>query len=128
MNGKERILATLRHEKTDRVAWLPFAGIHAGSLIEKNATEVLTNGDDLFDSLMEVKKMYQPDGMPVIFDLQVEAEILGCDMAWADETPASVSSHPLAETTEIICDCKQPTPPVSYTHLRAHETKANLVC
>jgi uroporphyrinogen decarboxylase len=110
MNGKERVLATLRHEKTDRVAWVPFAGVHAGSLIGKNATEVLTNGDDLFNALMEVKKLYQPDGMPVIFDLQVEAEILGCEMVWADDGPASVKSHPLAETSDMICDCHQPTP------------------
>lgn len=108
MTGKERILATLKHEKTDRVPWVPFAGVHAGSLIGKNATEVLTNGDDLYRSLMEVKKLYQPDGMPVIFDLQVEAEILGCELLWAEEAPASVSSHPLEDSTEMLCDCKQP--------------------
>jgi len=73
MNGKERILKTLKHEKVDRVPWVPFAGVHAGSLIGKNATEMLTDGQALFDGLMQVHKLYQPDGMPVIFDLQVEA-------------------------------------------------------
>ncbi len=110
MNGKELVLKTLSHEKVDRVPWVPFAGVHAGSLIGKNATEVLTDGDALYDALMEVHKLYQPDGMPVIFDLQVEAEILGCDLVWADEAPASVSSHPLSDTTEMLCDCVQPTP------------------
>lgn len=110
MNGKERVLATLRHEKTDRVPWVPFAGVHAGSLIGKNATEMLTDKDVLFQALTEVKKLYQPDGMPVIFDLQVEAEILGCDLVWAEQAPASVSSHPLENTTEMLCECLQPDP------------------
>jgi len=110
MTGKERVLATLRHESVDRVAWVPFAGVHAGSLIGKDATAVLTDGDALYAALMEVKKLYQPDGMPVVFDLQVEAEILGCDLVWAEQAPASVSSHPLEDTKEMLCDCKQPEP------------------
>lgn len=108
MTGKERVLKTLRHEEVDRVAWVPFAGVHAGSLIGKNATEMLTDGDVLFKALQEVHKLYAPDGLPVIFDLQVEAEILGCELVWADEAPASVKTHPLAETKDMLCDCKQP--------------------
>ena len=110
MTGKERVLNTLKHEKVDRVPWVPFAGVHAASLIGRNATDALSDGDVLFESLMEVKKLYSPDGMPVIFDLQVEAEILGCDLVWAEEAPPSVSSHPLENEAEIPCDCKQPTP------------------
>ena len=109
MNGRERILGTLRHEPVDRVAWVPFAGVHAGSLIDKNATEMLTDGNALFEGLMQVHKLYQSDGMPVIFDLQIEAEILGCEMHWADCAPPSVKSHPLADTNEMLCDCRQPT-------------------
>jgi methanogenic corrinoid protein MtbC1 len=108
MNGKDRILKTLKHEKVDRVAWVPFAGVHAGSLIGKNASEMLSNGQNLFDGLMQVHKLYQPDGMPVIFDLQVEAEILGCELHWAEFGPPSVKTHPLAETNEMLCDCLQP--------------------
>lgn len=108
MNGKERILKTLKHEKVDRVPWVPFAGVHAGSLINKNATEMLTDGQVLYEGLMQVHKLYQPDGMPVIFDLQVEAEILGCEMHWAECAPPSVKTHPLADTNDMLCDCRQP--------------------
>lgn len=111
MTGKELVLNTLTHKPVDRVPWVPFAGVHAASLIGKNATEALSDGDVLYDSLMEVHKLYQPDGMPVIFDLQVEAEILGCDLLWAEEAPPSVASHPLAgeeNKGEMICDCHQP--------------------
>lgn len=109
MTGKERVLQTLKHEKVDRVAWVPFAGVHAGSLIGKNATEMLSDGDNLFNGVMQVHKLYQPDGLPVIFDLQVEAEILGCDLHWAEFAPPSVKTHPLAETNDMPCDCLQPS-------------------
>jgi len=75
MNGKERIFSSLRHETPDTVPWVPFAGVHAGKLKGYNATEVLTDSKKLLDALLEVNRLYDPDGQPVMFDLQIEAEI-----------------------------------------------------
>jgi uroporphyrinogen decarboxylase len=101
MSGKELVLATLRHEKVERVPWVPFAGVHAGKLKGYTATEMLTDSKKLVESLLEVNRLYRPDGQPVIFDLQVEAEILGCEMLWAEKGPPTVASHPLASTPEV---------------------------
>lgn len=101
MTGKELIQKAYRHEVLPRAPWVPFAGVHAGKLKGYTATEVLTDADKLFASLMEVHRLYQPDGQPVVFDLQLEAEILGCDLLWADENPPSVTSHPL-ETADVM--------------------------
>ncbi|MEG2419533.1 MAG: uroporphyrinogen decarboxylase family protein, partial [Eubacterium sp.] len=107
--GKELIKQTLRHEGTSEVPWVPFAGVHAGTLKGYTAKELLTDGDKLYESLMEVAKLYMPDGMPIMFDLQVEAEILGCDLLWAEDNPPSVMSHPLAgEALKIPCSCRIP--------------------
>ena len=92
--SKELLFKVLRHEDAERVPWVPFAGVHAGKLKGYNAQEVLTDGDKLFESLMEVNKLYQPDGMPIAFDLQIEAEVLGCKLLWADYNPPSVRKHP----------------------------------
>ena len=100
MTGKELIQKTYRHEPTPRAPWVPFAGVHAGKLLNYDATEVLTDADKLYASLMEVNRLYMPDGQPVVFDLQLEAEILGCDLLWAKDNPPSVTSHPYA-TTEL---------------------------
>lgn len=108
MTGKERIINTLEHKLTDKLPWVPFAGIHAGALKGYTATEVLQDSKKLFESLMEVHKLYQPDGMPVIFDLQVEAEILGCELVWATDAPPSVKSHPCSEEASIPCRCLIP--------------------
>lgn len=107
--GKELVFQALRHEKTDTVPWVPFAGVHAGKLKGYTAEEVLTDSDKLYESLMEVNRMYMPDGMPVLFDLQVEAEILGCNLLWARDNPPSVRSHPLAKDKSLPCKCMIPT-------------------
>ncbi len=101
MTGKDLLFTALRHEKTDTVPWIPFAGVHAGKLKGYEPKEVLTDPDKLFESLMAVNQTYDPDGQPVVFDLQIEAEILGCDLLWADKGPPTVASHPLAAEMKV---------------------------
>jgi MtaA/CmuA family methyltransferase len=101
LDGKTRLFKLFKHEEVDHIPWVPFAGVHAGKLKKFNATELLTDGKKLLECLLEVNTQYQPDGQPVLFDLQVEAEILGCDLKWADKAPPSVISHPLADKEEI---------------------------
>jgi len=108
--SKELIFKTLKHEKTNEIPWVPFAGVHAGKLVGYTAEEVLKNEDKLVESILAVKKLYVPDGMPVMFDLQVEAEILGCNLLWAQDNPPSVQSHPLQGANKSIpCTCQMPT-------------------
>jgi uroporphyrinogen decarboxylase len=99
--GKSLLFSTLRHEQTQAIPWVPFAGIHAGKLRGYSAMEMLTDGDKLLESLVEVNRVYDPDGQPVIFDLQIEAEILGCELMWAKNAPPSVATHPLAESMDV---------------------------
>ena len=95
--GKEIIFKALKHEKVDKIPWVPFAGVHAGKLKGYSAMDLLRDEDKLFEALMEVHKLYMPDGMPIMFDLQLEAEILGCDLLWAEFNPPSVTSHPFED-------------------------------
>lgn len=106
---KEILFDALKHQKTERAPWVPFAGVHAGKLIGANATEILTNEDALVKALLEVNKLYKPDGQPVVFDLQLEAEVLGCELLWADYGPPSIKTHPLESTMSVPCYCTLPT-------------------
>lgn len=101
MTGKERIFAAFKHEETDQVPWVPFAGVHAGRLIGETAKRVYTDEEALIRSLKEVHKLYRPDGQPIMFDLQIEAEFLGCDLLWSEDAPPTVTTHPLEGTDEI---------------------------
>ncbi len=97
MTGIELITRAMKNEDLPRVPWVPYTGVQIGALKGYSATEVLRDGDKLYECLVEARKQYSPDGMPVVFDLQIEAEILGCELRWADEAPPSVAGHPLAE-------------------------------
>lgn len=95
MSGKELLLTALQGGQTSRPAWAPFVGVHGGKLLGVSATEYLQSADLVIQGLKKANELYRPDGLPIIFDLQMEAEIFGCRLAWADEVPPSVISHPL---------------------------------
>ncbi len=99
--GKELILKTFDHEKVERVPWIPYTGVHVGRLISTPADKLLQNEELLIAGLLKAHKLYGPDGIPIIFDLQIEAEILGCELMWAKKAPPSVKSHPLSENKDI---------------------------
>ena len=108
MSSKELLFSVFRHETTDQVPWVPFAGVHAGKLKGYTGQAMLTDGNKLLESLLEVQKVYDPDGMPITFDLQIEAEILGCELVWANDAPPSVVGHPLANHLTIPTSIPQP--------------------
>ncbi|MBQ4061828.1 MAG: thioredoxin family protein [Christensenellaceae bacterium] len=114
MTPKELLLATIDHKPTPRPAWVPFAGAHAAKLKGYTATEFLQDEDKMVECLLEVNRLFRPDGECCIFDLQIEAEILGCDLVWADDGPPSVASHPLEcdedDDPVIPCECTIPGP------------------
>ena len=107
--GKKLIYDVMNHKAMNEVPWVPFPGVHAGLLKGYSAREVLIDGDKLFESLIEVKKLYNPDGMPIVFDLQIEAEILGCELMWAEDNPPSVKTHPFEEEKTPLKDAYIPT-------------------
>jgi len=95
MTGKEILLAALRNELTPRPAWVPFVGVHGAHLIGEKASDYLKSVELMLKGLTTAVERYQADAIPVMFDLQLEAEVLGCSLVWSDENPPSVASHPL---------------------------------
>jgi len=101
LSGKERVLNAIQCKPVDRVPWVPFVGSHAGALLGKSATEYLKSSRLIAQGAAEAVKRYRPDGIPVTFDLQIEAETFGCDVQYADENPPAVVSHPLCNGTTL---------------------------
>ncbi|HPG40837.1 MAG TPA: uroporphyrinogen decarboxylase family protein [bacterium] len=97
MTGKQLVTAAMQRRPVERVPWVPFVGCHGGALINVSARDYLTNRQHIENGIRAAIRSYRPDGIPVAFDLQIEAEILGCNLVWADENPPAVASHPLAE-------------------------------
>ncbi len=101
MTGKELVTTAIQGKKVQRIPWVPFVGCHGGSLVGLSATEYLQSEKNIIAGVTEAIKQYNPDGLPVIFDLQIEAEALGCKLQWADENPPAVISHPLTEGKQL---------------------------
>ncbi|HJX72089.1 MAG TPA: uroporphyrinogen decarboxylase family protein [Bacteroidales bacterium] len=101
MTGKERIQKTFKLEKADRIPWVPFVGCHGGKLINVGAEAYLKSAGNIFKGVSKAIDLYKPDGIPVMFDLQVEAEAMGCRLVWAEENPPAVVSHILGGETTL---------------------------
>ncbi len=97
MTGKELIQNSFRNQPAERIPWVPFVGVHGASLIGLQAEAYLKSPQNIVDGLSRAMELYQPDGIPVCFDLQIEAEALGCRLAWSPDNPPAVVSHPLQE-------------------------------
>ncbi|MCK9244380.1 MAG: uroporphyrinogen decarboxylase family protein [Candidatus Marinimicrobia bacterium] len=93
--GRELVRQAFRRQKTARIPWVPFVGCHGGKLIGATAENYLKSGHKIAAGLKKAAELYRPDGLPVMFDIQVEAEVLGCDLLWSEDAPPSVVSHPL---------------------------------
>ena len=107
MTGLERISHAMRLSEVDRIPWVPFVGAHAGALLDLTASEYLQSADHIVTGVSKAIEVYDPDGIPVVFDLQIEAEALGCKLNWADDNPPAVISHPLTDGAGI-CDLQLP--------------------
>ncbi len=97
MNGKERVLKTLNFEEVDRTPWVPYAGVQTANLIGLTAEEYLKSEDAIVEGVMKAYELYRPDGLPIVFDMQIEAEALGCELRWAKENPPAVVNHILED-------------------------------
>lgn len=101
MTGRERITNAFHCQDVDRVPWVPFVGCHAGALLDLSATDFLKSEDHIVAGVEAAIQRYQPDGVPIVFDLQIEAEIFGCELNWSEDNPPAVISHPLQNGTVL---------------------------
>lgn len=108
MHGLSLLKKAIRLEPVERVPWVPFVGVHGAYLIGVDAEQYLKSSKNMIAGLSKAIELYKPDGIPVSFDLQLEAEILGCKLNWAKENPPAVVTHPLSEGV-LLSSLKVPT-------------------
>jgi len=108
MKGLELVKKAFALQPVERIPWVPFVGVHGGFLTGVDAETYLKSADEVAKGVNKAIEEYNPDGIPVVFDLQIEAEILGCKLQWAPHNPPAVVSHPLAEG-KLLKDLKVPS-------------------
>ncbi len=110
MTKRDLLKKALKCEEIERTPWVPFVGCHAGFLLGIGADEFLRNENHIVEGVQAGIDRYAPDGVPVVFDLQIEAETFGCELNWTRENPPAVTSHPLAEGNVTLADLSIPKP------------------
>ncbi|MFH1135417.1 MAG: uroporphyrinogen decarboxylase family protein [Pseudomonadota bacterium] len=93
--AKQLLLDATRGLVTPRAPWTPYAGVNCAFLIGEKADRYLRDPGLLARGVTAAAREYQADGIPLLFDLSVEAESLGCEVEYWEDNVPSVRSHPL---------------------------------
>ena len=110
MKRRERVFCALDGKKTDRTPWVPYAGVQAANLLpEMDAETFLKHAENIVAGFGQAYEKYTPDALPVLFDIQMEAEAIGCGLKWSKNNPPAVSTHVLEEEGRTVADLPFPT-------------------
>jgi len=107
--AKQKLIDAYRGKRTEDPPWVPYAGVHSAFLINEPADKVLKDPKLLAKAVVNAAKRYKADGIPLVFDLSVEANSLGCELKWWPDNVPSVQTHPCFDKTPAEAGLKLPT-------------------
>jgi uroporphyrinogen decarboxylase len=107
--AKQKFIDAVRGERTVSAPWVPYAGMHCAFVINEPADKYLQDPELLAKGLVETAKRYKADGIPLVFDLSIEAHALGCELKWWPDNVPSVSTHPCSDKTPAEAGLQMPT-------------------
>ena len=107
--AKQKFIDAVRGKRTETAPWVPYAGVHCAFLINEPADKYLQDPALLAKGLVETAKKYKADGIPLVFDLSIEAQSLGCELKWWPDNVPSVTNHPCSDKTPAEAGLQMPT-------------------
>jgi len=111
MNNLERVKKYFNEQDVDRIPFSPAVYSHKAFIIDDTPTNVATNPDKLFKSLMKEYELYKPDFLNVGIDVyNVEAEALGVEIKYYDDFSIPAVKNYIIEDIEDIDFVKIPNP------------------
>lgn len=108
--GKQDVIDAVKGLPTQKVPWVPYSGVHSAFLIGEPADKYLKDADLIAKGVMYAAERYKADGIPLLFDLTVEAISMGCDHKWWPDNPPSITGHPLDKKSLKEAGLKIPGP------------------
>ncbi len=93
MNGYERILATLRHQPVDRLAFMPITMMFAADQIGVTYGEYTSNHRVLVEAQLETVRRFEIDHVSCISDPAREAADCGATIHFFDDQPPAVDEN-----------------------------------
>jgi MtaA/CmuA family methyltransferase len=107
--SKQMLIDAYRGKRTESAPWVPYSGVHCAFLIDEKADDFLKSPELMAKGIVHTAKQYKADGIPLLFDLSVEANSIGCDLKWWEDNVPSVSTHPCSAKTPEEAGLKMPT-------------------
>src|SRR5512134_1102494 len=107
--AKQMLIDAYRGKKTAKPPWVPYAGVHCAFLINEPADKMLKDPSLLAKGVVNAAKRYKADGVPLLFDLSVEANSVGCELKWWPDNVPSVTTHPCSKMPPADAGLKKPT-------------------
>ena len=107
--SKQNLIDAYRGKRPAAVPWVPYSGVHSAFLINEPADKFLKDPQLLAKGVVAAAKRYHADGVPLLFDLSIEANAVGCDLKWWPDNVPSVTNHPLSDKTLAESGLKLPT-------------------
>lgn len=107
--AKQLLIDAYRGKMTPKPPWVPYAGVHCAFLINEPADKMMQDPELLAKGVVNAAKRYKADGIPLVFDLSVEAHSVGCELKWWADNVPSVSTHPCSKQTPEQAGLKIPT-------------------
>jgi len=91
--AKQMLIDATRGKTTEIPPWLPYAGVHCAALIDQPADTFLKDAHLLANGVVHAAELYHADGIPLLFDLSVEAESMGCEATYWEDNVPSIMTH-----------------------------------
>lgn len=97
--ARQMLIDATMGKRTETAPWVPYAGVNCAFLIGESADFYFKDPALMARGVVEAARRYHADGIPLAFDLSVEAESVGCELEyWTDNVP-SVRTHPCEKRT-----------------------------
>src|SRR5210317_1772158 len=107
--AKQMLIDAYRGKRTAKAPWVPYAGVHCAFLINEPADKMLKDAELLAKGVVNAATRYKADGIPLLFDLSVEANSIGCDLKWWPDNVPSVTTHPCSDKSPAGAGLALPT-------------------
>ena len=107
--SKQTLIDAYRGKRTDSAPWVPYAGVHCAFLINEKADDYLKSAELMAKGVVQTATEYKADGIPLSFDLSVEAHSVGSELKWWEDNVPSVSTHPCSDQTPEEAGLTVPT-------------------
>lgn len=108
--GRQHVINAVKGLPTEKVPWVPYSGVHSAFLIHESADRFLQDPDLIAKGVLYAAQRYKADGIPLLFDLTVEAISMNCSHKWWPDNTPSITGHPLDKKTLVESGLRIPGP------------------